>query len=178
MYPIIRYLGFGLYSDPGVTGLELLVDFVLCTSCIPRIKSSTGEGYVNVLETALHAPTTIRSWVQAVLEASRQHARFATFPLLPKKRNQVPALNTLGYTACRSGLQSRPRWHQPDANLALLKQVLRDDCVTPLIHHAKLHEQQRVRTDENILRQYVSFSKNERDRLARRLRGGRGRCSK
>ena len=51
-------------TGPGVTGLELLVDFVLCTSCIPPIKSSTGQGYVNALDTTLHAPTTIRSWAQ------------------------------------------------------------------------------------------------------------------
>ena len=59
-------------SSPGVAGVEILVDFVVTTACLPPIRNALGDGYVKVLEFPLHAPTTIRAWVQAFLEASRQ----------------------------------------------------------------------------------------------------------
>ena len=63
------------FASPGVSGIEILVDFVVCTSCLPPIRNAQGDGYVHVLQVPLHAPTTIRAWVQTLLESARQISR-------------------------------------------------------------------------------------------------------
>ena len=164
-------------QGPGVAGVEMLVDFVVSTACLPPLKSAQGNGYVQVLDTPLHAPTTIRAWVQAILEAGRQLSRFCQAALLPQKRCKVFALKTLGFDACRSGLQKRPKWADPVRTLTLLKQVLREDSILPLIKFVQQATQAQAPVSPAIVKEYNSFSTNERDKLARRLRGGRGRCA-
>ena len=161
---------------PGVSGVELLVDFVVSTSTLPPVKSARLEGYIQVLEVPLHAPTTIRAWVQALLEAGRQLSRFCRVSLLPQKRTKVFALKTLGYDACRSGLQQRPKWHDAGATLNLLRRVLSEDSILPLIHFVRHSTRTPAAVDPALLREYRSYTANERDKLARKLRGGRGRC--
>ena len=164
-------------SSPGVAGVEILVDFVVTTACLPPIRNALGDGYVKVLESPLHAPTTIRAWVQAFLEASRPLSRFCQATLLPKKRTKVFCLKTLGSAACRSGLQQRPRWRNPAATVVLLRKVLAEDSILPLIHYVQQSSQAPPQVDPVLEREYKSYSNNERDRLARKLRGGRGRCA-
>ena len=141
------------------------------------LKSAQGNGYIQVLDTPLHAPTTIRAWVQAVLEAGRQLSRFCQAALLPQKSCKVFALKTLGFDACRSGLQLRPKWADPAKTLALLKQVLTDDSILPLLKFVQHTTQIPSPVSPAMVREYASFSTNERDKLARTLRGGRGRCA-
>ena len=164
-------------QGPGVSGVELLVDFVVVSVTLPPLRDAQGNGYKQVLDSPLHPPTTIRAWVQAVLEAARQLSRFCQATLLPKKRLKVFSLKTIGFTACRSGLQLRPKWANAGATLEVLKKVLIADSILPLIAYVKHSQQPPAPVASAIVKEYSSYTTNERDRLARKLRGGRGRCA-
>ena len=159
----------------GVTGLELLVDFVVTTGHCPPVRATADGGYLSFREATLYYPVTQRAWVQAVLEAARQLSRLSGHELLPKRRAKVFALRKLGHEQCRGGLQLRPKWQQPEQNLLLLKKILHEGGVQGLIDFARKQDSLTHAADRQLLVQYSQMSPNERDVLGRKLRQGRSR---
>ena len=162
-------------ATPGVTGLELLVDFVIVTGTCPPVHATQNGRYLNVLDRNQCQPVTQRAWVQAILECARQLSRLSGICLIPSKRAKVPTLKPLGYEQSRNGLQQRPAWHDARSNLRLLRKVLLDGGVQPLIEYVRGMPACTEETNHRVIVQYHDMTYSARDRLGKRLRKRRPR---
>ena len=114
-------------------------------------------------------PLTVRQLNHCFIAALRQLERLGKCRLLPKRRNKVFALRSLGYQTARIGVGFRPNFQQAESTVKILSQVLQQQSCLPLqsyVQTAAAHEPQ----CSELQRTWRALRPGERTKLARSLR--------
>ena len=157
----------------GVTNVELLVHFVASTGVCPPARDPRPEHageYLDARHTDMPMLVPLREWTAAILTAARSLETVSGCRLLPDRRRKVYSLRTAGVQAPRHGLQQRPVLGQLDGVWDLLREVLHDGGVSPLLASCTEYTGPVFTPPQEVCSEHHSLSTQERQRLFRWLR--------
>ena len=123
-------------APPGITYLELLVDFVVSTGVVPP-ESREAAVETTVPTTQWPRPVTTRAWTHVLVEAVRQLERLGRLQIWGPKRNKVFSLRYLNVHQARHGLPCRPRLRRLQEVGDLLQATLQHGSVVPLQRYVR-----------------------------------------
>ena len=159
-------------APPGITYLELLLDFVVTTGLVPP---ESLEQAVRVSEPQLSwpRPVTTRTFTHVLVEAVRQLERLSRLNIWGPKRNKVFSLRHFRVSVARHGLPCRPRLRQPRVVGELLHATLLEGSVLPLQQYVRRYTGP-WHHDSAIQHDWLTLTAANRAALAKDLRRRRG----